>query len=59
MLARIKLNSIESAISKALIGNGICYEEFTTSINEEENYRKLKERIIMLKCQRSDIEKNI
>ena len=35
MLARSKLNSIESKISEALINNEISHEEFMTIINEE------------------------
>ena len=35
MLARSKLNSIESKISKALVDNEISYEDFKTIINEE------------------------
>ena len=58
MLARIKLNSIDSTISKALIGNEINHENCTTNINEERNYRDLKESITMMKCQRSDMERN-
>ena len=42
MLARRKLNSIESKISEALINNKINYEDFTTVINEEKKYRELK-----------------
>ena len=42
MLARSKLNSIESKISEALINNEISHEDFMT-INEESNYRELKE----------------
>ena len=37
MLARSKLNSIESKISEALINNEISHEDFITIINEEEN----------------------
>ena len=37
MLARSKLNSIESKISMALINNEICQEDFITIINEEKN----------------------
>ena len=51
MLARSKLNSIESKISEALMNNQISYENFMTIINEERNYRKLKERIRMMKGQ--------
>ena len=42
MLARSKLNSIESNISEALINNQIRHEDFITIINEERNYRELK-----------------
>ena len=35
MLARSKLNSIESKISEALINNEISHEDFMTIINEE------------------------
>ena len=38
MLAKSKLNSIESITSEALINNEISHEDFTTSINEERNY---------------------
>ena len=57
MLARSQLNSIESAISKALIDNEISHEDFTTIINEKRNYHELKESIIMIKSQKKDIEK--
>ena len=51
MLARSKLNSIESKISEALINNQISQEDFMTIINEERNYRELKESIRMMKGQ--------
>ena len=51
MLARNKLNSIKSKISEALINNQISHEDFITIINEERNYRELKESIRMMKCQ--------
>ena len=57
MLARSKLNSIESKISKALIDNEISHEDFETIINEEKKYRELKESIRMMNSQRSDVEK--
>ena len=59
MLARIKLNSIESKISVALINNEISHEDFMTIINEDKKYRELKESIIMMNSQRSDTEKLI
>ena len=51
MLARSKLNSIESKISEALINNQISHEDLITIINEERNYRELKESIRMMKGQ--------
>ena len=58
LAARSKLNSIKSMISKALIENEISNEDFKTIINDERNYRELKESIRMMKIQRSDIERN-
>ena len=57
MLARSKLNSMESKISEALINNEISHEDFMTIINEEKKYRELKESIRMMNTQRSDSEK--
>ena len=57
MLARSKLNSIESKIFEALINNEITHEDFTIVINEEKNYCELKESIRVMKTQRSDTEK--
>ena len=57
MLARSKLNSIESKISEALMDNEISHEDFETIINEEKKYRELKESIRMMNSQRSDAEK--
>ena len=51
MLARSKLNNIGSKISEALIHNQISHEYFMTIINEERNYRELKENIRMMKGQ--------
>ena len=45
MLARSKLNSIESKISKALVDNEISHEDFEIVVNEEKKYRELKESI--------------
>ena len=57
MLARSKLNSIESKISEALINNEINHEEVMTILNEEKKYRELKESIRMINSQRSDVKK--
>ena len=51
MLATSKLNSIESKISEALMNNQITHEDFLTIINEERNYRELKESITIMKGQ--------
>ena len=57
MLARRKLNSIESKISEELINNEISHEDFITIINEEKK-RELKESIIrMMNSQRRNVEK--
>ena len=58
MLARSKLNSMESKISRALIHNEISHEDSMTIINEEKKYRELKESIRMMNSPRSDTEKN-
>ena len=57
MLARSKLNSIESKTSEALINNEISHENLLTIINEEKKCRELKESIRMMKSQRRDAEK--
>ena len=57
MLARSKLNRIESKISKAVVNDEISHGDFIIITNEERNYRELKERIRMMKSRRSDSEK--
>ena len=52
MFARSKLNSIESKIAEALMNNQNSHEDFVTIIDEERNYRELKERIRMMKGQK-------
>ena len=42
MLARSKLNTIESKISQALRNSEISYEDFMTIINERKKYQELK-----------------
>ena len=59
MLARSKLNSIESKISEALINTETSHGDFMTVLNEEKKYRELKESIRMMNSQRSDTEKLI
>ena len=57
MLARNKINSIESKTSKTLINNEISREDFITIINEEKKYRELKEIIRAINSPRGDAEK--
>ena len=61
MLAKSKLNSIEILVIQALIDLEISHEEFKTIVNEEENYRRFKEYIIMIKSgdKLSENNKNI
>ena len=40
MLARSKLNSIESKIPEEVINNEISHEDFMTILNEEKKYRE-------------------
>ena len=48
MLAKSKLNSIETLKSQALIDLEISHEEFKTIVNEKEKYEKMKEDIRMI-----------
>ena len=45
MLAKSKLNSIETLMSQALIDLNISHEEFKTIMNEKEKYDQMKENI--------------
>ena len=51
ILARSKLNSIKDKITEALINDQISHEDFMPIINEEKNYRELKESIRIMKGQ--------
>ena len=57
MLARSKLNSIESKVFEALINSEIRHEGFMVIITEGKKYRELKESIIMMNSQISNSEK--
>ena len=46
MLAKSKLNSIETLISQALIDMEISHEEFITILNEKDKYEKVKNNLI-------------
>ena len=45
MLAKIKLNSIETLISQVLIDMEISHEEFIAILKEKDKYEKMKENL--------------
>ena len=45
MLAKSKLNSIETLTFQALIGMEISHEEFITILKEKDNYEKMKDNL--------------
>ena len=45
MLAKSKLNSIETLISQALIDMEISHEEFITILKEKRKYKKIKDNL--------------
>ena len=57
MLARSKLNSIESKIPEALIKREISHEDLITIVNKEKKYREVKESVRIMNSQRSHTEK--
>ena len=57
MLAKTKLNSIETSLSQALIDLDISHEEFKTIVNEKEKYEQTKESIRNIKS-RDELSEN-
>ena len=55
---RSKLNCIESKLSEILMNNEISHENLMTVINDEGNYRELKEIIRMMKGQEDKKNQN-
>ena len=45
MLAKSKLDSIETLVSQALIDMEISHEEFNVIIREKQKYEKIKENV--------------
>ena len=45
MLAKNKLNSIETLVSQALIDTETSHEEFVTILNKKNKYEKMKENL--------------
>ena len=58
MLAKSKLDSIETLISRVLIDLEISHEEFKTILNEKEKYEKMKENFRTVKSSDELIENN-
>ena len=56
MLAKSKLNSIETLVSQALIDMEISHEEFNAIIREKEKYERMKENVRNV-SQRSSTER--
>ena len=48
MLARSKLNSIETKIDEAVINNEISHEDFWTIVNEKKKHKKTRIKIIRM-----------
>ena len=46
MLAKSKLNSIETLMSQALIDLDIGHEKFKTIVNEKEKYEQMKKKVL-------------
>ena len=45
MLAKSKLDNIETLVSQALIDVEISHKEFTTILKEKDKYEKMKENV--------------
>ena len=58
ILAKSKLNSIETLMSQALIDLGISHGEFKTIVNEKEKYEQMKENIKNAKISDEKVELN-
>ena len=60
MLAKSKLNSMETLMSQALIDLDISHKEFKTIANEKEKYEEMKENIRNIKStdQKHELSEN-
>ena len=50
LLAKSKLNSIETLVSKALIDMERSHEEFIAILKEKDKYDKMKEKVRNVNC---------
>ena len=58
MLAKSKLNSIETLVSQALIDMEISQEEFITILKEKDKYKKMKENVRNVSEKQEDMRLN-
>ena len=58
MLAKNKLNSIETLVSQALIDMEISHEEFITILKEKGKYEKMKENLRNVIDKQENIRRN-
>ena len=59
MLAKSKLDSIESLVSPTLIDMEIIDEEFTTILKEKDKYEKMKENVRNVSDKLEEKQKNM
>ena len=59
MLAKSKLNNIESLVSKALIDMDLSHKEFITILKEKDKYEKMKENVRNLSKKLEEKQENI
>ena len=59
MLAKSKLNSIETLVSKALIDMEISHEEYSTILKEKDKYEKMKENVRNISEKLEEKQENI
>ena len=59
MLAKSKLNSIETLVSKALIDMEISHKEFVTILKEKDKYEKIKENVRNVSEKLEEKQKNM
>ena len=58
MLAKSKLNSIETLVSQALIDMEISHEEFNAIIREKQKYERMKENVRNVREQQENMRQN-
>ena len=59
MLAKSKLNSIETVVSQALVDMEISHEEFVAIFKEKDKYEKMKENVRNVSEKQQSVRLNI